>query len=379
MSRIINVGVSDTKIDLFEGQYSVPNGMAYNSYLVTDDKTALIDTVDGNFKKEWLANVNAARGNKAIDYLIVQHMEPDHSACIKLFAETFPSAVIVANSKTIQMMKQYFRGFEFNTKEVKDGEELCLGETTLKFFFTPMVHWPEVMMTYETATKSLFSADAFGKFGTSDCDEPWLDEARRYYIGIVGKYGAQVQAALKKLSALEIKNVYSLHGPALTGDLSEILNKYNVWSSYLPETDGVLIAYTSIYGNTLDAVLELAKRLKGKTDFKVVDVARTDWAETVADCFKYSKIVFATTTYNGTIFPCMNSLINAIVERNFQNRTVGFIENGSWAPMAAKVMKDKLSSQKNLTFIEQEVKIVSSLSEENLSQIDALAQSLLSK
>ena len=377
MAKIINVGVNDREIDLFEGQYVVPNGMAYNSYLVLDEKIALLDTVDGNFGEEWINNVKSNLDGKAVDYLIIQHMEPDHSACVKLFASQFPDAKIVVNAKTSAMLKQFFRDFDFNLQTVVDGEELSLGTSTLKFTFTPMVHWPEVMMTYCPQEKCLFSADAFGKFGTTDCDEPWLDEARRYYIGIVGKYGAQVTAALKKLGGLAIDTIYSLHGPVLTGDLSEVLGKYNIWANYMPETDGVLIAYSSIYGNTLDAVVELANRLEGKIEFKVMDVARTDFAEAIANCFKYSKIVFASVTYNGGIFPCMNFLLDGLVERNFKNRKIGFIENGSWAPMAAKVMKEKLANQKGIEFIEKQVKIVSSISKENLIEIDELADDLL--
>ncbi len=374
------VGVNDREIDLFEGQYIVPNGMAYNSYVILDEKTAVLDTVDGAFKEEWLCNLEKALNGKSPDYLIVQHMEPDHSANILAFTEKYPSAKIVASAKASAMMKNYF-GTDFAEKQivVAEGGELTLGKHELTFFTAPMVHWPEVIVTYDKTEKILFSADAFGKFGTTDTDEDWACEARRYYFGIVGKYGVQVQGLLKKLGALEVCTICPLHGPVLTGNLDYYLGLYNTWSSYGVESEGIVIAYTSVYGNTKKAVELLAKTLqdKGCPKVSVIDLARSDLAEAVEDAFRYGTLVLATTTYNGEIFPFMREFIADLVERNFQNRTVGFIENGSWAPMAAKVMRGMLEKCKNIRYTDTTVKILSAMTEENRAQITALANELI--
>ncbi len=376
------IGVNDHKIDLFEGQYHVPNGMAYNSYAIIDEKNAILDSVDKGFTNEWLNNIENALEGKNPDYLIVQHMEPDHSASIVPFINAYPNAKIVATQKTFQMMKGFF-GMDFTEKQiiVNDGDSLCLGKHTLTFLTAPMVHWPEVMVSYDSYDKVLFSADAFGKFGALDIEEEWTCEARRYYFGIVGKYGAQVQGLLKKISGLSIEKICPLHGPVLDNNLSYYLNLYDTWSSYKSEDDGVLIAYTSVYGNTRDAVLLLEKELikNGCAKVSLADLARYDMAEAVEDAFRYSKIVFATTTYNMDIFPFMREFISHLTQRNFQNKTVAFIENGSWAPCAIKVMRGMLEKSKNLDFIDTEVRIMSALSEENKQKIIALAKELCNK
>lgn len=373
------IGVNDHKIDLFEGQYVVPNGMSYNSYVIMDNKIAVMDTVDANFTHEWLDNLQNTLGDRKPDFLIVQHMEPDHSANIMNFSKTYPDATIVSSSKAFQMMKNFF-GTDFSEKRivVEEGSTLSLGKHNLTFVAAPMVHWPEVIVTYDNADKVLFSADGFGKFGALDIDEEWACEARRYYIGIVGKYGVQVQNLLKKATTLDIQIICPLHGPILTENLGYYLNLYNIWSSYQPESEGVVIAYTSIYGNTKKAVLQLSDRLKANGCPKVVihDLARSDMAEAVEDAFRYSKLVLATTTYNADIFPFMREYINHLTERNFANRTIAFIENGSWAPLAAKVMKDMLQNSKNLTFVNPTVKIMSALNEESSAQLNNLADEL---
>ena len=373
------VGVDDRKIDLFEGQYIVPNGISYNSYVILDRKVAVMDTVDAAFTHEWLDNIQNVLGDKTPDYLIIQHMEPDHSANIVNFTKRYPEATVVSSQKSFAMMNQFF-GTDFADKRivVGDGDTLSLGKHNLTFVAAPMVHWPEVIVTYDSTDKVLFSADGFGKFGTPDTDEDWACEARRYYIGIVGKYGVQVQNLLKKAATLDIKVICPLHGPVLNENLGYYLNLYNIWSSYQVEDDGIMIAYTSVYGNTKKAVLQLAEKLKANGCPKVVvnDLARCDMAEAVEDAFRYGKLVLATTTYNSEIFPFMREFINHLTERNFQNRTVAFIENGSWAPMATKVMKELLSNSKNITFAENSVKIVSALNEESTAQLNALADEL---
>lgn len=376
---IIYIGVNDHEIDLFEGQYIVPNGMAYNSYAVIDDKIAVFDTAEKTKTAEWLANVEAALGGRKPDYLVVQHMEPDHSASIQAFTEKYPEAVIVGNKKTFRMIGQFFPTLKTGEiLEVADGDVLDLGAHKLNFLFAPMVHWPEVMMTYESSEKVLFSADAFGKFGALDVDEDWACEARRYYIGIVGKYGAQVQAVLKKAAAFEIETICPLHGPVLDKDLDYYIGLYDTWSSYRPESEGVCICYTSVYGNTEQAVELLAEELRaqGVETVEVSDLARCDMAEAVEDAFRYDRLVLATTTYNGEIFPFMQQFIDHLTERNFQNRTVAFIENGSWAPMAMKTMKKALENSKDLTIAENNVTILSALNDENREQIKALAAEL---
>lgn len=374
------IGVNDRKIDLFEGQYIVPEGMAYNSYVILDEKIAIFDSVDATFGDEWLSNIENALEGRTPDYLIVSHMEPDHSANIFKFADKYEKAEIVATAKAFAMCKNFF-GTDFADRRivVGEGDTLSLGSHNLTFITAPMVHWPEVMMTYDSADKVLFSADAFGKFGALDTDEDWACEARRYYIGIVGKYGAQVQSVLKKAAALEIEKICPLHGPVLSDNLGYYFDLYDKWSSYTPEEEGIMIAYTSVYGNTKKAVELLAKTLCEKGARKVVvnDLARSDMAEVVEDAFRYSKIVLATTTYNNDIFPFMKEFINHLTERNFQNRTVGFIENGSWAPTAIKTMKAMLEKSKELIFLENEVKILSAVSEENKTQITALADELI--
>ncbi|MBR6692721.1 MAG: FprA family A-type flavoprotein [Clostridia bacterium] len=373
------VGVNDHDIDLFEGQYIVPNGMAYNSYVILDEKIAVMDTVDVNFVDKWLDNVEKATDGKAPDFLVVHHMEPDHSAGIKRFIEKYPNAQIVSSSKAFVMMKNFF-GISFEDKQIMVGEcsTLNLGTRNLTFITAPMVHWPEVIVSYDDVDKVLFSADAFGKFGALDVEEDWACQARRYYFGIVGKYGAQVQLLLKKASGLDIKTICPLHGPILTENLDYYLNLYDVWSSYRPENEGVLIAYTSVYGNTKKAVELLEKELleNGVQKVAVADLARDDMAEAVEDAFRYSKLVLATTTYNGDVFPFMREFINHLVERNYSSRTVAFIENGSWAPMATKVMNTMLEKSKKLTYAENNVKIMSALSEDNIEQIKALAKEL---
>ena len=376
---IAYVGVNDHKIDLFEGQYDVPNGMAYNSYVIIDKKIAVMDTVDRNFKFEWLNNLDEALGERKPDFLVVQHMEPDHSANILNFMTSYPEATIVSSAKAFTMMKNFF-GTEFEDRRivVKEGDTLELGEHTLAFVAAPMVHWPEVIMTYDTKDKVLFSADGFGKFGALDVDEDWACEARRYYIGIVGKYGAQVQNVLKKAAKLDIQTICPLHGPILKENLGYYLDLYNTWSSYGVETEGIMIAYTSVYGNTKAAVELLAEKLKAKGCPKVVvnDLAREDMAECVEDAFRYGRIVLATTTYNADIFPFMREFIEHLTERNFQKKQIALIENGSWAPLAAKTMKKMLEGCKNLEFIEPTVKIMSALNDESREQIDKLASAL---
>lgn len=373
------VGVNDRDIDLFEGQYIVENGMAYNSYVILDKKIAVMDSVDANFKDEWLDNLADVLGDKTPDYLIVQHMEPDHSANIDSFAEKYPDAQIVASAQAFNMMKNFF-GTDFSDRRivVKEGDTLELGEHTLTFITAPMVHWPEVIMTYDSRDKVLFSADGFGKFGALDADEDWACEARRYYFGIVGKYGAQVQNVLKKAAALEIQTICPLHGPILKENLDYYLGLYNTWSSYGTESEGVVIAYTSVYGHTKAAVELLAQKLNdaGCPKVAVTDLARDDMAEAVEDAFRYGTLVLATTTYNADIFPFMREFINHLTERNFSNRTIAFVENGSWAPTAAKVMRKMLEDCKNIKFAENTVTIKSALSDDNRAQIDALAAEL---
>ena len=376
---IIYVGVNDHEVDLFEGQYDVPNGMAYNSYVVLDEKVAVFDTVDAHFKDEWLANLEEAFAGRTPDYLIVQHMEPDHAANIANFAEKYPEAKIVGNAKTFPMMKQFF-GTDFADRQVivKEGETLSTGKHNLTFVMAPMVHWPEVMMTYDTTDKIFFSADAFGKFGALDVEEEWDCEARRYYIGIVGKYGPMVQKLFGKVGSLEIKAICPLHGPVLTENLEHYLNLYNIWSSYQVETEGTVIAYTSVYGNTKKAVELLAEKLKEEGCPKVVVkyLARDDMAEAVEDAFRYGKLILATTTYNGDIFPFMKEFINHLTERNYQNRMIGFVENGSWTPMAAKIMKAAFEKSKNITFADTTVTIRSAVDETSEAQIAALAKEM---
>lgn len=377
---IIYVGVNDHDVDLFEGQYIVPNGMAYNSYVIRDEKIAVMDTVDGRFAEEWLANIEKALDGATPDYLIVQHMEPDHAANIQVFAEKYPSAQIVGNAKTFIMMKNFFHGLELDGKtvEVKNGETLNLGKHELTFVFAPMVHWPEVMVTYDSSDKVLFSADGFGKFGALDVEEDWDCEARRYYIGIVGKYGVQVQNLLKVAATLDIQIICPLHGPVLTENLGHYIEKYNIWSSYGVESEGVMIAYASVYGNTKKAAELLAEKLQEKGCPKVVlcDLAREDMAEAVEDAFRYGKLVLASVTYNADVFPFMKIFIEHLTERNYQKRTIGLIENGSWAPTAARVMTGMFEKSKNITWLEHSVKIMSSLSEENEKELDAMAEEL---
>lgn len=373
------VGVNDRITDLFEGQYIIPNGIAYNSYLVIDEKIAVFDSVDARFAKEWLSNIENVLEGRKPDYLIVQHMEPDHSSSIEIFAQRYPDAKIVSSSKSFVMMKNFF-GNNFGEKQivVGEGDNLCLGKHDFKFITAPMVHWPEVIMTYDATDKILFSADAFGKFGALDTDEDWACEARRYYVGIVGKYGVQVQSVLKKAAGLDIKIICPLHGPVLNENLEYYLNLYNIWSSYQSESKGVLIAYTSVYGNTKKAVELLKEELlkNGCEKVAVNDLARCDMAEAVEDAFRYDRVVLATTTYNADIFPFMRTFIDHLTERNFSNKKVALIENGSWAPMAAKVMKGMLEKSKNLTYCENEVKIISALNDESKEKISLLAKEL---
>ncbi|MBQ5712822.1 MAG: FprA family A-type flavoprotein [Oscillospiraceae bacterium] len=374
------IGVNDHQVDLFEGQYVVPNGMAYNSYVIMDQKIAVMDTVDRNFTGEWLRNLSDALEGRKPDYLVVQHMEPDHSASIDVFLQTWPETVVVSSAKAFAMMKNFF-GTDYADRRivVGEGDVLDLGTHRLTFVTAPMVHWPEVIVTYDAHDKVLFSADGFGKFGALDAEEDWACEARRYYIGIVGKYGPQVQALLKKAATLDISIICPLHGPVLTEDLGYYINLYDIWSSYRVESEGIMIAYTSVYGNTKAAVELLAKKLEEQGCPKVVvnDLARCDMAEAVEDAFRYGKLVLATTTYNGDVFPFMKEFIHHLTERNYQDRTIGLMENGSWAPVAAKVMKTMFEKSRNITFTETSVKIMSALSDESRAQIDALAAELL--
>ena len=373
------VGVNDHDIDLFEGQYQVENGMAYNSYVITDDKIAIFDTVDAHFSEEWLANIKNVLGDAKPDYLIIQHMEPDHSASIGIFMENYPDTTIVASAKAFTMMKQFF-GTDYAEHQlvIKEKDTLELGKHTLTFVAAPMVHWPEVIMTYDSYAKVFFSADAFGKFGALDVDEDWACEARRYYFGIVGKYGTQVQALLKKAASLDIQTICPLHGPVLNENLDFYLNLYQTWSAYEPENKGVLIAYTSVYGNTKKAAELLAQMLvdKGCEKVAITDLARDDIAEAVEDAFRYDRLVLATTTYNGDVFPFMREFIESLTERNYQKRTIGLIENGSWAATAAKVMRQLFEKSKEITFTETTVKIMSALNEESTTQLEKLAEEL---
>lgn len=376
---VFYVGVNDKDIDLFEGQYIVPNGMAYNSYLINDEKIAVMDSVDARFTNQWLDNIKNVLGDKSPDYLVVQHMEPDHSANIVNFTKAYPEAKIVASAKAFTMMQGFF-GTDFSDKKlvVGEGETLSLGKHTLTFYTAPMVHWPEVIVTYDSLDKILFSADGFGKFGTLDTEEDWACEARRYYFGIVGKYGPQVQALLKKAATLEIEKICPLHGPILDKNLGYYLDLYNIWSSYGVESEGIVIAYTSVYGNTKKAVNLLAEKLKEKGCKKVVvnDLARCDMAEAVEDAFRYGTLVLATTTYNADIFPFMKEFIQHLTERNFQNRKIALIENGSWMPMAAKIMSGMFEKSKNITIADNTVKIVSALNKESENQLELLADEL---
>ena len=373
------IGVNDHEVDLFEGQYVVPNGMSYNSYAIMDEKVAIMDTVDQNFTHQWLDNIEKALGSRKPDYLVVQHMEPDHSANVANFLEVYPDAIVVSSAKAFAMMKNFF-GTDYANRRVVvgEGDTLCLGKHTLTFVTAPMVHWPEVIVTYDSYDKVLFAADGFGKFGALDVEEDWACEARRYYIGIVGKYGPQVQALLKKAATLDIAKICPLHGPVLTENLGYYLNLYNIWSSYEVESEGVVIAYTSVYGNTKAAVELLAEKLKEKGCPKVVvnDLARCDMAEAVEDAFRYGKLVLATTTYNADVFPFMKTFIHHLTERNYRNRTIGLMENGSWAPLAAKVMRGMLEESKNITFTDTTVRILSALNDESRAQIDTMAEEL---
>ena len=377
---ILYVGVNDHDVDLFEGQYVVPNGIAYNSYVIKDEKIAVMDTVDARFTHEWLDNIEKVLGSTKPDYLIVQHMEPDHAANIENFMKVYPDTTIVANAKTFVMMQNFFRNMslEGRTLEVGNGESLTLGKHVLTFVFAPMVHWPEVMVTYDSTDKVLFAADGFGKFGALDVEEDWDDEARRYYIGIVGKYGAQVQKLLKVAATLDIQTICPLHGPVLTDNLGHYIGKYDTWSSYKAESEGIVIAYTSVYGNTKKAVGILAEKLKEKgcPTVKVFDLARDDMSEAVASAFRYNKLVLATTTYNAELFPFMREFIDHLTERNYQNRTIGLIENGSWSPLAAKIMKGEFEKSKNITWLNTTVKILSSVSDGNMDQLESMADEL---
>ena len=379
---ILYVGVNDHNIDLFEGHDIVPNGMAYNSYVINDEKIAVMDTVDAAFGDEWLKNIADVLNGATPDYLIVQHMEPDHSANIQKFLEVYPNTKVVGNAKTFTMIGNFFRDLKLadeNKLEVKNKDTLTLGKHELTFVFAPMVHWPEVMVTYDSKDKVLFSADGFGKFGALDVEEDWDCEARRYYVGIVGKYGAQVQNLLKVAATLDIQTICPLHGPVLTENLEHYIGQYNTWSSYGTESEGVMIAYTSVYGNTKKAVELLAEKLKEKGCPKVVvtDLAREDMAEAVEDAFRYGKIVLASTTYNGDVFPFMKTFIEHLTERNYQNKTIGLIENGSWASMAGKVMKGMFEKSKNITWLETSVKIMSSMDEQNKADIEKMAEELM--
>ena len=376
---IVYLGVNDHAVDLFESQYSVPNGMAYNSYLIMDDQTVVMDTVDAHFTDEWITKIAAALGDRAPDYLVVQHMEPDHAGSIDAFAQAYPTTKIVSSAKAFVMMQQFF-GTDYADRRivVKEGDTLPLGHHTLHFVTAPMVHWPEVIMTYDDADKVLFSADAFGKFGALDVEEEWLPEARRYFIGIVGKYGVQVQAVLKKAAGLDIETICSLHGPILHKEqLADVLAAYDTWSTYRPETDGILVAYTSIYGHTADAAEQLAEELRTKGQQVVVmDLARCDMAEAVAQAFRFSKLVLATPTYNGDVFPFTKTFIEHLTERNYQNRTVALMENGSWAPTAARVMRKMFEASKNLTILDETVTVKGSLDDASTAQLHTLADAL---
>lgn len=375
---VFYAGVNDRKVDLFEGQYPVPNGISYNSYIIKGEKVAVMDSVDKNFGEEWLENIEKVLGDKAPDYLVVLHMEPDHSANIKAFLEKYPDAVVVSSAKAFAMMENYFgKEIAKNRLEVKDGEKLDLGGRSLTFVAAPMVHWPEVMVAYDDKDKILFSADAFGKFGDLNSDEPWDDEARRYYIGIVGKYGAQAQSLLKKTAALDIAKICPLHGEVLDKDLAHYVSLYNIWSSYAVEKEGVVIAYVSVYGNTAGAAKLLKEKLEAKgVCVALYDLARADRSLVLAEAFRYGKLVLASTTYNGDVFPFMRYFIGDLAEHNYQNRTVAFIENGTWAPMAKKKMADMLAGCKNLTFAENSVKIISAVNEQNINEIENLAEEL---
>ena len=378
LDTVFYAGVNDRKVDLFEGQYPVPNGISYNSYIIKGEKIAVMDSVDQNFGEEWLKNIGNVLGGKAPDYIVVLHMEPDHSANINAFLEKYPTATVVSSSKAFAMMENFFgKGIAKNRIEVKDGEKLDLGGRSLTFVAAPMVHWPEVMVAYDDKDKILFSADAFGKFGDLNSDEPWDDEARRYYIGIVGKYGAQAQALLKKAAALDIAKICPLHGEVLDKDLAHYISLYNTWSSYAVEKEGVVIAYASVYGNTAKAANLLKEKLEAKgVCVALYDLARADRSLVLAETFRYGKLVLASMTYNGDVFPFMRYFIGDLVEHNYQNRTVAFIENGSWAPMAKKKMTDMLAGCKNLTFAENSVKIVSAVNEQNINEIENLAEEL---
>ncbi len=373
------IGVNDHQIDLFEGQYPVPNGMAYNSYVILDQKIAVMDTVDINFTQEWLRNLETELGGRKPDYLVIQHMEPDHSASIRHFLEAYPDTTVVATAKAFAMISQFFDlDLADHALTAENGATLSLGAHELNFIFAPMVHWPEVMMTYDSTDKVLFSADAFGKFGALDVEEDWDCEARRYYIGIVGKYGAQVQNVLKKAAGLDIQTICPLHGPVLKDNLAHYIEKYNIWSSYAVESEGVMIAYTSVYGHTKAAACLLADKLKENGCPKVVvcDLARDEMTEAVEDAFRYGKLVLATTTYNADIFPFMKQFIDHLTERNYQNRTIGLIENGSWAPLAVKIMKGMFEKSKNITWLESNVTIKSALNDDSRIQIEAMAKEL---
>ena len=377
---ILYIGVDDTDIDLFESQYPVPDGVSYNSYVILDEKVVVMDTVDARATDAWLANLKAALNGRTIDYLVISHLEPDHAANIHNFMKAYPETTVVANAKTFGMMKNFFPDMELGDQklEVKNGESLSLGTHTLTFVFAPMVHWPEVMVTYESTEKVLFSADGFGKFGALDVEEDWDCEARRYYIGIVGKYGAPVQTLLKKAAALDIQIICPLHGPVLTEDLGHYIEKYDIWSSYKVESEGVVIAYASVYGNTKKAAEILAQKLeeKGCPKVSLFDLARCDMAEAVEDSFRYGKLVLASLTYNGEAFPFMRTFVDELVERNYQNRTIGIIENGSWAPMAGKVIKAKFEKSKNITWLENSCTIMSAVKDENIQQLEAMAEEL---
>lgn len=377
---ILYVGVNDHQVDLFEGQYVVPNGMAYNSYVIKDEKIAVMDTVDAKFTHEWLDNIEKVLDGAKPDYLIVQHMEPDHAANIHNFMKAYPDTTVVANKKTFCMMENFFRSMNLEGQklEMENGQSLSLGKHVLTFVFAPMVHWPEVMVTYDSTDKVLFAADGFGKFGALDVEEDWDDEARRYYIGIVGKYGAQVQKLLKVAATLDIQTICPLHGPVLTENLGHYIGKYDTWSSYKAESEGIVIAYTSVYGNTKKAVGILAEKLKEKgcPTVKVFDLARDDMSEAVASAFRYNKLVLATTTYNAELFPFMREFIDHLTERNYQNRTIGLIENGSWSPLAAKIMKGEFEKSKNITWLNTTVKILSSVSDGNMDQLESMAEEL---
>ena len=378
---IYYIGVDDKDIDLFEGQYIVPNGISYNSYIIKDEKIAIMDTVDLNKCSQWLENLENTLNGATPNYLVVLHMEPDHAGSIECFLNKYPTAKVVANPKTFNMMPQFFENLDLTNRQVvvNEGDSLSLGSHSLSFVFAPMVHWPEVMVAYETKEKILFSADGFGKFGALDTDEPWDCEARRYYINIVGKYGVQVQALLKKASTLDIQKIFPLHGPMLTENLAHYINKYDIWSSYQPEDKGIFIAYTSIYGNTKNTALKLKEILeqKGAPKVSITDLARDDMAEAVEDAFRYDRLVLASPTYDGGLFPFMETFINHLKSKNYQNRTVGFIENGSWAPISAKKMRDEMSNLKNITFLEEKVTIKSSLKTTDIPQLEALADALL--